>query len=153
MVSSWYPLHWSPSRCRPWRIGCPSRGWKRTDDVPFGSESWGRTTFPDPKVVIPSGNSKVCYGKLPFIVGLPIKKGDFPRLCKRLQEGKQKVMNHETLNMVTLCSTDLTLSVMTYGNSPSKQRVDHETHLEATLTPGLGNRHRDYVTMFWVVPD
>ena len=28
--------------------------------------------------VIPSGKLTACYGKLPFMVDLPIKNGDFP---------------------------------------------------------------------------
>ena len=35
----------------------------------------------------PSKITQHSYWKLPFIVDLPIKNGDFPQLCKRLLEG------------------------------------------------------------------
>jgi hypothetical protein len=48
----------------PW-IGCFHRG------------SW----IMDPWIDLPSGKHSHSYRKWPFIVGLPIKNGDFPWLC------------------------------------------------------------------------
>ena len=58
------------------------------------SKSW---TILDGWTSIPSGKLTVCYGKLPFIVYLPINTGDFPHFFSVFTRGQQEWDVHSSV--------------------------------------------------------